>query len=156
MNVLATKREVHKNSNIPEWVFPAERMLDVMCQSDFLVIAVPITGETRQMIGREEIAHMKAGSYLLNVARGEVVDEEALMEALENGSIAGAALDVFANEPLGTDSRLWDAPNLIVSAHSGGLFADYDEAVVDLFIANVNSFTTSGNLSNEVNRSVGY
>ncbi|MGK9872187.1 NAD(P)-dependent oxidoreductase, partial [Salmonella enterica subsp. enterica] len=89
--------------------------------------ACPLTDETRGLIGAEALCRLPDGAHLVNVARGEVVDEPALIAALREGRLAGAYLDVFAHEPLPTDSPLWDMPNVIVTPHSAG-FSDGNAA----------------------------
>ena len=91
---------------------------EVLSLADFLVVAVPLTRETRHLLGSEAFARMKPGSYLINVSRGSTVDEQALVEALHSGHLAGAALDVFETEPLPLESPLWEMPNVIVTPHT--------------------------------------
>ena len=94
-----------------------ENLHDLLRRSDAVMVACPLTEQTRGLIGREELAAMKESAFLVHVTRGGIVDEEALMAALEGGGIAGAALDVCAEEPLPEASPLWAAPNLIITPH---------------------------------------
>ncbi len=104
-------------------IYPRERLLEAAAEADFLVVLVPLSPETRHIVGREVLAAMKPDAFLINIARGGCVDEAALLDALAAGTIAGAGLDVFETEPLPAESPLWNAPNLIVTPHVGG-FAD--------------------------------
>lgn len=116
---------------------PAERLPDVLGDCDWLVLVCPLTERTRGLVDAEAIARLPARAQLVNVSRGEVVDEPALVEALRSGRLAGAYLDVFAHEPLAAHSPLWDLPNVIATPHSAG-FSDGNEARVDrMFIDNL-------------------
>ena len=128
----------------------------LLASSDFVVLGVPATAQTKALIGRKELEAMRPSAFLINIARGDVVDEPALIEALAAGRIAGAALDVFQQEPLPTESPLWDMRNVIVTGHLGGLFEAYDEAVVDLFVENLHRYVDGRPLINEVDRRAGY
>ncbi|RME57716.1 MAG: phosphoglycerate dehydrogenase, partial [Caldilineae bacterium] len=104
---------------------------DVLAQADFLTVHVPLTSATRKMIDRKRLAQMKPGARVLNVARGGVIDEEALVEAVRSGHIAGAALDVFEEEPLPPDSPLFDCPQIILTPHLGGSTVEAQEKVAE-------------------------
>jgi phosphoglycerate dehydrogenase-like enzyme len=120
----------------------------VLPQADWLVLACPLTERTRGMVGAAELALLPAHCGLVNVARGEVVDEPALVEALRAQRLAGAYLDVFAQEPLPEDSPLWDLPNVIATPHSAG-FSDGNEArVAGSFLENLGRFTRGEVLAN--------
>lgn len=109
----------------------------VLPRADWLVLACPLTERTRGLIGAAELARLPPGARVVNVARGEVVDEPALVAALQQGRLAGAFLDVFAHEPLPAASPLWDLPNVIATPHSAG-FSDGNEARVDaIFLDNL-------------------
>ena len=109
MKVLATRYSATKRggSRHVDQIFPRERLHDLLAESDFVVLAVPLTPETKRLIGEAELRAMKPGAYFINVARGEIVDEEALIRALEENRIAGAGLDVFATEPPPPESRIY-------------------------------------------------
>ncbi|HEU5019777.1 MAG TPA: NAD(P)-dependent oxidoreductase, partial [Pseudolabrys sp.] len=102
-------------------------LLKVAAELDFLVVLIPMSAETRHIVGKDLLRAMKKSAYLVNVARGGIVDESALVEALENGEIAGAALDVYAQEPLPPESPLWTTKNLTVFPHQGGYSQGYEE-----------------------------
>lgn len=113
----------------------------VLARCDFVVVAVPLISSTRRLIDREAIASMKETAYLINVARGPVVDEAVLAEALEQKRIAGAVLDVFDEEPLPEDHPFWTMDNVMVTPHISGLSPMYMTRGVDLFIENLSYYT---------------
>src|SRR5262249_26228464 len=115
MRVLAARRTADEGAAGPE------QLPDLVTEADAVVVTLPLTGQTRGLLGREECARMRDGTILGNVGRGAVVDEEALVEALASGKLAGAALDVFAEEPLPTSSPLWELENVILSPHTAAL-----------------------------------
>jgi phosphoglycerate dehydrogenase-like enzyme len=124
--------------------------------ADFLVLAVPHTPETEHLIGPREFGLMRPESCLVNVARGGVVDEPALIEALRRGTIAGAALDVFAEEPLPPSSPLWELPNVILTPHVSGATPRYFERALALFIDNLTRYLAGQPLRNLVDPALGY
>jgi D-2-hydroxyacid dehydrogenase (NADP+) len=137
-------------------VWPPERLLDLLGSSDVVLLALPHTPETRQLIGRREIAAMKRGAFLVNVARGKLIDDEALVEGLRSGQVGGAALDVFTSEPLNRDSPYWDMTNVIVTPHTSGSMDDYWTPLVDLFSHNLRRFEAGHPLLNVVDKALGY
>ena len=139
-----------------EEVWPPDRLLDLLAASDVVVVAAPHTPETKRLIGRSEIAAMKHGAFLINVARGKLIDDAALVEALEDGRVGGAALDVFTTEPLDRESPYWDMPNVIVTPHTSGAMQDYWTPLVGLFAENLRRFESGRPLLNVVDKAVGY
>ncbi len=119
MRVIATKRSGVDDPNLDERMEPS-RLLELLASSDYVVLTVPLTDESKGMIGAAELAAMKSDALLINVARGSVVDSEALLAALSEGRIGGAVLDVTAPEPLPSDSPLWDLPNVTITPHDSG------------------------------------
>jgi phosphoglycerate dehydrogenase-like enzyme len=117
---------------------------------DYLVALAPLTAETRGVIGEKVLAVMKPSAYLVNVARGGVVDEPALIKALDSGQIAGAALDVFSEEPLPSDNPLWKTRNLTVFPHLGGYSEGYEDRAMPTIAGNMAKFL-SGDLKNMIN-----
>jgi phosphoglycerate dehydrogenase-like enzyme len=117
---------------------------------DFLVALTPLTAETRGIVGAKVLAAMKPTAYVVNVARGGVVDEPALIAALENGKIAGAALDVFAQEPLPANSPLWKTKNVTIFSHLGGYSQGYEERAMPTIAGNMAKFL-SGDLKSMIN-----
>jgi phosphoglycerate dehydrogenase-like enzyme len=123
---------------------------------DALVLACPLTEQTRGLIGAAELALLRPGAVLVNIARGPVVDEEALVSALRSGHLGGACLDVFATEPLPPASPLWDMPNVIVSPHSAATVAAENGLLTDLFIENLRRWLAGRPLRNTYDRAAGY
>ena len=117
MRVLGLRRTQTPLPDVDE-LLPPEKLNELCARADFIVLATPLTPETHGLIGPEQFALMKPTAYLINVARGQVVQEAALLDALRSGRIAGAALDVFEVEPLPADHPLWDAPNVVITPHS--------------------------------------
>jgi phosphoglycerate dehydrogenase-like enzyme len=104
-----------------ERIFVAGQLREALPDADYILICAPETAETKHLIGAAEIAKMKRGARLINVARGSLLDETALVQALENGALGGAALDVAQTEPLPAESPLWKAPNLFITPHTSGV-----------------------------------
>ncbi|MGN6242438.1 MAG: D-2-hydroxyacid dehydrogenase [Motilibacteraceae bacterium] len=129
---------------------------EVLPDTDVLVLACPLTRETTNLIDARRIDLLPAGAVLVNVARGQVVDELALTAALAGGRLCGAALDVFATEPLPADSPLWDLPNVLVSPHSASTASGENAALTDLFIDNLRRFVTERPLRNLYRPARGY
>lgn len=136
MQVLAVKRTPTPVEGAAEVVAP-HQLHAVLGRSDFVVLVVPQTAATRGMIGEAALRAMKPTGYLINIARGSVVDEAALVHALRKQWIAGAALDVFEEEPLSPESPLWSLPNVIVTPHVAGEPADYARRVAEVFVDNL-------------------
>jgi phosphoglycerate dehydrogenase-like enzyme len=167
---LATKRDaMHPEDNgyIPEGLgdpggdfvqrlYPSQALRSMLKDCDFVVIAIPITSETRGSFAAAELESMKSTAFLINLARGEIVDQLALVEALRNKKIAGAALDVFSDEPLPPNDPLWKLPNVIITPHISGLSPHYDERAVDLFSENLHRYLAGLPLYNLFNTERGY
>lgn len=159
MRVIATKRSATKRqSHIPEVdeIYARWDLHQMLSASDFVVIAVPLTLETRRMIGGEELGVMKTTAYLINVARGQIVDQSALIKALREGWIAGAGLDVFETEPLPPDSELWELSNVILSCHIAGWTDKRSQRIIGLFCENLRRYLAGERLLNVVRRKKGY
>lgn len=135
---------------------PRERLHDMLRASDFVVLVVPITAETRGMIDARALAVMKPTAYLVNIGRGDVVDEPALIDALRGGGLAGAALDVFHEEPLPDDSALWSLDNVILTPHIAGHTPNYEARAADIFAENLRRFVAGQPLINRVDFARGY
>lgn len=121
---------------------------------DFLVLACPLTVQTKALVSARLLAQMRPGSYLVNVARGEVCIEQDVIAALQSGQLGGAFLDGFEVEPLSKDSPLWDLPNVMLSAHTAGHFTGHADAVAKIFIDNLSRFMRGVPLLNELKKSV--
>jgi phosphoglycerate dehydrogenase-like enzyme len=139
-----------------ERVWPPDRLPDLLAASDVVVLAAPHTPETRHLIGRRELERIKRGALLVNIARGKLLDDEAVIEALRDGRLAGAALDVFTEEPLAASSPYWDLPNVIVTPHTSGALRDYWTPLVALFSENLRRFEHGEPLLNVVDKAAGY
>ena len=129
---------------------PRTRLLETVAEADHLVLLAPHTDETHHMIDTRTIAALKPTAYLINLARGGVVDERALVEALENKRLAGAALDVFATEPLPPNNPLWDMDNVILTPHLGGFFDEYPDYALPVIEENLRRFL-AGDRANMIN-----
>ncbi len=133
-----------------ERVYPPEELEVAVADAAFVALAVPLVDETRHLVDADVLEAMRSDAYLVNVARGPVVDEPALVDALRAGEIAGAALDVFETEPLPPDSPLWDFEDVIVTPHCAGFTVDYHRNVVDLVRRSVRNLREGGELVNRV------
>jgi phosphoglycerate dehydrogenase-like enzyme len=156
-HVTAVRRRVTEPS--PEGVaavLPPERLRDALPAADVVVIAAPQTAATMRLIGAEELAVMKRDAVLVNVSRGKVVDEVALVAALETGRLRGAALDVFEHEPLSSDSPLWARDDVILTPHVAGFYETYWPDARQLFADNLRRFIAGAQLRNVVDKKAGY
>ncbi|MBM3137143.1 MAG: D-2-hydroxyacid dehydrogenase [Chloroflexi bacterium] len=121
-------------------LYPPEAIVPMLKLCDFVVVCLPLTADTTGAIGKKELAAMKKTAYLVALGRGGQVNEQALAEALREGRIAGAMLDVFETEPLPKESPLWEVPNLAITPHVAGNTSRYDQLVYDLFTANLSRY----------------
>ncbi len=155
MHVVGTKR---RPSPVPhvERVYPPEGLPDVLGASDVVVIALPLTDETRGLIGDAELRAMRPTAILINIGRGPIVQEAALVRALQEGWIGGAGLDVFEREPLPADSPLWGMEDVIITPHVSGGWPGYLDAAVPLFRENLRRFLHGAPLLNLVDKARGY
>ena len=137
-------------------LYPPSDLLELLFASDFVVIAVPVTSETLRLIGETELRAMRPTTYLINIARGRIIDQTALIRALEEGWIAGAGLDVFDPEPLPLDSKLWELPNVIISPHSSASTEVRNQRFIGLFRDNLRRYLTDKPLLNVIDKQKGY
>ncbi len=137
-----------------ERVYASRDLTQALAEADFVVLTVPLTRETRHLIGRRQLAAMKPRAWLLNVARGAVVDEAALIDALQTRRIAGAVLDVFTAEPLPPDHPLWTVPNVVITPHIAG--PSTPEELAPVFNDNLARFLAGRRLRHVVDRARGY
>jgi len=144
------------DGTLPDAWFTRAQLLDLLAQSDFVLIATPLTDETRGMIGARELRAMKPTAFLVNIARGGIVDEAALVRALKENWLAGVGLDVFEKEPLPADSELWKLENALISPHVSGATRHYDERAVELFCENLRRYLRGEYLLNLVDTTKGY
>jgi phosphoglycerate dehydrogenase-like enzyme len=131
---------------------PVTQLRRALGEMDYLVLAAPLTDETRGLIGADELSAMRSDAVLINIARGEMVDEVALIEALTQGQIGGAALDVFETEPLPAESPLWSLPNAIVTPHSSGTNPGNFFRATEIFVENLAHYLSDEPMRNEVTR----
>lgn len=134
--------------DIPGRVVSTDELDDVLTDTEILVLACPLTPETNNLINADRVGLLPAGAIVVNIARGQVIDEPALTAALASGHLAGAALDVFIVEPLPGDSPLWDLPNVLVSPHSASTAANENAVLTDLFIDNLYRYLSGRPLRN--------
>jgi glyoxylate/hydroxypyruvate reductase len=134
----------------------SDQLDEALPEMDALVLACPLTKETRGLIGRRQLGLMRPGAVLVNVARGPVVDEEALVEVLRSGHLGGAFLDVFTIEPLPAASPLWELPNVVVSPHSASTVAAENGLITDLFCDNLRRWLDGQPLRNVFDPAAGY
>lgn len=168
--VLATKRDVmHPQDpgySIPglgdpggeafHRLYPYQALKSMLKECDFVVVTLPLTAETRGLVGAAELAAMKPSAYLIHLARGGTVDQAALLAALQEKRIAGAVLDVFAEEPLPASSPLWKLSNVILTPHIAGLSDYYNERAMELFIENCKRYLAGSPLLNRFDPQKGY
>jgi phosphoglycerate dehydrogenase-like enzyme len=133
-----------------------ERLPDLLAQSDVVVVAAPLTAESYHVLDAAALAKMKPDAYLIVVSRGGIVDEDALADALEAGKLAGAGLDVTEVEPRPADSRLWDAPNIVITPHTAGDSSEKERRCVEILRENLVRFAHGETLMNLVDKRRGY
>ena len=149
MSVEAIRRTPTGSEPCPTFSF--DQLPRVLAHADWVAVALPLTDDTRQIFDTKTFAIMKPGAHFINVGRGELVDEDALIAALQSGHLAGAALDVFATEPLPADSPLWDMDNVIITPHSSSASAQSGLRSEDIFVKNLARYVAGEPLLNEVN-----
>ncbi len=156
VNVCATDYfPVRKPAEVTE-LWPADRLMDLARQSDILILCLPLNQATYQLISREVLKAMPAGSYLINVARGQVVDEEALIDALQSGHLRGAGVDVTHIEPLPLESPLWDLPNVLITPHVGAQAASRVDDSTNFACRNLARYLRGEPLLNVVDKNLGF
>lgn len=158
MRVIATRRSIKqagKARNV-DLLLPKNRMKEMLAESDYVVVSLPLTPETRHAIGEAELKAMKPTAYIINIGRGGLIDQEALIRALDAKQIAGAGLDVVTPEPLPKDSRLWDFENVILTPHISGGMENYLERATELFCENLKRYLNGKRLLNVIDKKKGY
>jgi phosphoglycerate dehydrogenase-like enzyme len=137
-------------------VTPVSHLGDALNDVELLVVSCPLTGDTRGLVGHRELARLKTGAIVTNIGRGPVIDEKALLDAIDTGHLGGAVLDVFGEEPLPADSRFWERPNVLVSPHSASTVAGENARLADLFVGNLRRFLNGDPLLNRYYPDRGY
>jgi phosphoglycerate dehydrogenase-like enzyme len=156
--IVATRRHLERGAGDVENVelFGLDELSEVLRMSDLIVVAAPLTDETAGLIGAEQLAEMREDAWLINIARGRLIDELALRRALESGWIGGAVLDVFSEEPLSPESPLYHTPNLLITPHTSWASDRVVERTVELFIDNLRRHLAGEPLRNLVDLEAGY
>ncbi len=155
MKVIGSMRNPRSVEEV-DAVYGPDELFHILKESDFLIVAVPLTPDTRHLMSTEEFKKMKRTAYLINVGRGNVVHEEALLQALKQGEIAGAGLDVFAREPLPASSPLWQEKNVLITPHVAGPTPRYMERAVTIFLQNWQNYRADKPLQTAVDLEKGY
>jgi phosphoglycerate dehydrogenase-like enzyme len=160
LKILAVRRHPERSAQDPllDGAFGPDQLVDMLKVVDVLLCAAPLTAETRHMISDAQLNAMKPTAIVVNVGRGPVIDEDALIRALRDGRIAGASLDVFEEEPLPESSPLWDMPNVLISPHCTDRTVDPDflELSMQAFVANFRRYVAHEPLENVVDKRAGY
>lgn len=137
-------------------LYPPEALISMIKECDFVVVTLPKTPQTINMIGAQEIAALKPTAFLVDVSRGGIVDHSALIPALKEGRISGAALDVYPEEPLPANSPLWKLPNVLLSPHISGNTRYYNERAIEMFAENLRRYINDLPLFNLIDLERGY
>jgi phosphoglycerate dehydrogenase-like enzyme len=156
MRVWGVTRSGNGDSTHAEKILPVSQLNEALPHADYVVISAPETSQTKHLIGAGQIARMKRGARLINVARGSLLDETALTNALESGALGGAALDVTTTEPLPAQSPLWHAPNLFITPHTSAVSERLWLRETELFLKLLDEWFGGKQLSNRVDFSRGY
>lgn len=156
MRVHGTARQARDEDEDFETIHAADTLGAQLPQADYVVIAAPLTPETRHLFGTPQFAAMRRNARLINIGRGPIVDTDALVRALRDGKIAGAALDVFEQEPLPAGHPLWDMENVLISAHMAGDFIGWRKALSQQFLNNLERWQADKPLHNLVDKGRGY
>jgi len=156
MRVWGVTRSGKGDSSNTEKILPIVELSEALPHADYVVVAAPETQESRHLMGAQQIAQMKHGARLINIARGSLLDEVALINALERSHLGGAALDVTGTEPLGADSPLWRAPNLFITPHTSAISERLWNRQTELFLKLLDQWFSGKEISNCVDFSRGY
>jgi phosphoglycerate dehydrogenase-like enzyme len=156
MRVIGVRRKGGAPEPGIDRVVAADRLADVVSEADYLAIAAPLTSATRGAVSRDIISRMKPTAWIMNIARGAIVDEPAMIEALQAKRIGGAALDVFTTEPLPKESPLWALENVIITPHNSGSSPRAGERTLVLFAENLRRYKAGEPLINRVDFEAGY
>jgi len=154
--LIATDMFIDDQPHVVDELWPAEQLDRLLSESDIVILCVPLNAQTQGMIAAPQLARMKRGSLLINVARGPIVIEKDLVAALESGHLAGAGLDVTEIEPLPPESQLWNLPNVIVTPHVGAQSSRRADATTDLVCENLRRYFAGRPLINFVDKRLGY
>ncbi len=150
LKVIGIRRSPQQPGDPVDELHAPSQLPDLLPRADWLILASPLTAETRGLINANLLARLPQGARIINIARGEIIDEPALINALQAGHLGGAYLDVFQKEPLPADSLLWNLPNVLISPHNSAAAQGNDERVYQMFISNLGHWHRHEALSNEV------
>jgi phosphoglycerate dehydrogenase-like enzyme len=158
MKIAALRRrpELFESDSPPDQTYGPGQLKELMAASDYILVVTPLTAETRGMIGEAEIAAMKPSAVIINIGRGPVIVEAALVRALEAGRIRGAALDVFNTEPLPSEHPFWRMPNVLLSPHTADRVEGFLDPAFESFVENLDRFRKGEPLANVVDKHAGY
>lgn len=156
MRVLAVRENPTKGAEGADGVYGPGQLDEVLPQADYVLLCTPVTPATTEIMNRERLAKMKPDAYLLNVGRGPLVDEAALLEALQNRRIGGAALDVFEEEPLPPESPFWSLDNLLITPHTAAVTDKLWDRHYHLIVENLTRFLEARPMLHEVDKQRGY
>ena len=152
LKVIGIRRSALASGDPVDELWPPSRLAEIAPRADWLILACPLTEQTRGMVDAALLARLPRNARVINIARGEIVDESALVEALRTRRLAGAYLDVFEHEPLPQDSPLWDLPNVIVSPHNSSAASGNDTRIFEIFVENLVRIARNADLLNEAGR----
>lgn len=150
MHVIALKKNVDVHPQYVDELVSIEGKEKLFRQSDFIVVLLPLTPETKYFVGKEALQMMKPSAYLINMARGKVIDEEALLQQVKARKLAGAVLDVFSEEPLPEDHPFWQMENIMITPHMSGRSPQYMQRAMDIFLTNLTSFPDKERMVNVI------
>jgi len=156
MRVIGIRRRIEDKPAWVETIYPPNMLDEILPKVDYLIIATPATEETTRMIGRRQFDRMKRSAFVVNIARGEIIDQPALMEALNGDRIAGAGLDVFVPDPLPDGHPLFSTRNLVLTPHVSGISPMLWPRIMELWVENIQRFLAGRPLINQVDKKRGY
>jgi phosphoglycerate dehydrogenase-like enzyme len=156
MRVIATRTNPQAPAEYLDLALSNGQLPELLAQSDFVVVTAPLTPETNGLLGKAQFEQMKRTAILVNIARGQLVKEQELIEALQAGTIGGAGLDVFEKEPLPPSSPLWEMKNVILTPHSAGIFQRLDRNSDAFFVEQLQRYVKGEKLKNIVDKQRGY
>jgi phosphoglycerate dehydrogenase-like enzyme len=158
MKIAALRRrpELFERDSLVDQTYGSDQLKELMAASDYILVVTPLTAETRGMIGEAEIAATKPSAVIINIGRGPVIDEAALVQALESGRICGAALDVFNTEPLPSEHPFWRMSNVLLSPHTADRVEGFLDPAFECFFENLDRFRKGRSLVNVVDKHAGY
>jgi len=155
-NVIAIKRNIKNKPDFIERVYSINQLENILPYADFVILCLPLTPATHHVFNANKFSKMKKSAVIINIGRGKLIDEKALIEALDKKLIAGAGLDVTEEEPLPKESKLWEMENVIITPHHSGWSEKYMDRAIDLFCLNLKAHLRGENLPNLVDKTRGY